>query len=49
MKIEVGTKAPDFSLFDTEKIKVTLSDLAGENILLLFFPMAFTSVCTAEL
>jgi len=41
--------APDFSLFDTEKKKVTLSELKGKNVLVLFFPLAFTSTCTAEL
>jgi glutaredoxin-dependent peroxiredoxin len=50
MPIQTGQKAPDFSLFDSGKNKITLSDYAGKkNVLLLFFPMAFTSVCTAEL
>jgi peroxiredoxin len=49
MKIEAGQKAPDFSLYDSEKNKVTLSDYKGRNVLLLFFPQAFTSVCTKEL
>lgn len=49
MTIEIGQAAPEFSLFDTEKNKVNLSDLKGKNILLLFFPQAFTSVCTKEL
>ncbi|MBC7828162.1 MAG: redoxin domain-containing protein [Chitinophagaceae bacterium] len=49
MKIEPGQKAPDFSLYDSEKKKVTLSDLRGKNIVLLFFPFAFTRVCTKEL
>lgn len=44
-----GQMAPDFSLFDSEKKKVTLSDLKGSNVLLLFFPLAFTSTCTKEL
>ncbi|MEO7306146.1 MAG: redoxin domain-containing protein [Ferruginibacter sp.] len=48
MKIETGQVAPDFSLYDTEKNKMTLSDLRGKNVLLLFFPQAFTSVCTKE-
>jgi len=47
--IEVGQKAPAFGLYDTEKNKVSLSDLAGKKVLLLFFPLAFTSVCTTEL
>jgi len=49
MKIEAGQKAPDFSLYDSEKNKVNLSDYKGKNVLLLFFPQAFTSVCTKEL
>ena len=49
MQIEVGSKAPDFSLFDSDKKKVNLSDFIGKNILLLFFPQAFTSTCTKEL
>ena len=49
MKIEAGNAAPDFSLFDSEKNKVTLSELKGKNVLLLFFPQAFTGVCTKEL
>jgi len=49
MAIQVGQAAPDFTLYDSEKQKVTLSDQKGHNVLLLFFPLAFTSVCTAEL
>ncbi len=49
MKIETGTKAPEFSLYNSEKIKVSLSDCKGRNVLLLFFPLAFTSTCTKEL
>jgi len=49
MKIEIGQQAPDFTLYDTTKTKVSLSDLKGNNVLLLFFPQAFTRVCTKEL
>ena len=49
MKIEVGKPAPDFSLFDTDKKKISLGDFKDKNILLLFFPQAFTSTCTKEL
>lgn len=50
MTIETGQKAPDFTLFNTEKTKVSLSDFQDKkNVLLLFFPMAFTGVCTKEL
>jgi glutaredoxin-dependent peroxiredoxin len=49
MKIEIGSKAPAFTLFDSEKKKVSLHDFAGHNVLILFFPQAFTGVCTKEL
>lgn len=49
MKITPGQPAPDFSLYDTEKKKITLSELKGQNVVLLFFPFAFTGTCTAEL
>lgn len=49
MKIEIGQNAPDFTLYDSEKKQVTLSELKGQNIVLLFFPLAFTSTCTKEL
>jgi len=49
MAITVGQQAPDFSLYDSEKNKVTLSEQKGKNIVLVFFPLAFTGTCTAEL
>ncbi len=49
MKIRIGDPAPDFTLYDSEKNKITLSEQRDQNVLLLFFPLAFTSVCTAEL
>lgn len=49
MALQVGQSAPDFSLFNTEKQEIKLAELRGQNVLLLFFPLAFTSVCTAEL
>jgi peroxiredoxin len=49
MKLNVGQPAPDFSLYDSDKKLVTLSQLRGQNILLLFFPAAFSGTCTAEL
>lgn len=49
MKIEVGSQAPGFSLYSSEKAKVFLSDYKGKNVVLLFFPLAFTGVCTKEL
>lgn len=48
-KIVIGQQAPDFSLYDSDKKKVSLSDLKGKNVLILFFPQAFTGTCTKEL
>jgi peroxiredoxin len=45
----VGAPAPDFSLASTSGQMVTLSAFRGKNVLLAFFPLAFTSTCTAEL
>jgi peroxiredoxin len=45
----VGSPAPDFTLSSTSGSDVTLSALRGRNVLLAFFPLAFTSTCTAEL
>lgn len=49
MTIEVGQQAPDFILHDSERKEVSLSAQKGSNVLLLFFPQAFTGVCTKEL
>lgn len=49
MAVSKGQAAPHFTLYDDEKNKVTLSEQKGSNVLLLFFPQAFTSVCTKEL
>jgi peroxiredoxin len=48
-KIEVGQQAPDFTLYDSDKKATSLHDLKGRNVLLLFFPQAFTGTCTKEL
>jgi peroxiredoxin len=45
----VGSPAPDFTLPSTADVEVTLSQLRGRNVLLAFFPLAFTKTCTAEL
>lgn len=49
MSIQTGQAAPEFSLYDTEKKLISLSDYKGKNVVILFFPFAFSSVCTAEL
>jgi peroxiredoxin len=48
MSIQVGEKAPVISLYDTDKNQVSLSG-SDKNTVILFFPLAFTGVCTAEL
>jgi peroxiredoxin len=45
----VGSPAPDFTLPSTSGTDVTLSKLRGGNVLLAFFPLAFTGVCTTEM
>lgn len=48
--VKVGELAPDFTLPSTSGQAVTLSSYRGQqNVLLAFFPLAFTSVCTSEL
>jgi mycoredoxin-dependent peroxiredoxin len=46
---QVGALAPDFTLPSTSGEKVTLSALRGKPVLIAFFPLAFSSTCTAEL
>jgi peroxiredoxin len=47
--ITVGQTAPNFKLFNSEKQEIELSSFNGKNVVILFFPQAFTSVCTTEL
>ena len=49
MPADVGSKAPDFTLTNQDRQPVTLSGAAGKNVVLAFFPAAFTSVCQKEL
>ncbi|HQE13801.1 MAG TPA: redoxin domain-containing protein, partial [Mycobacterium sp.] len=50
MTIAVGNEAPDFTLKDQDGQPVTLSDFRGKkNVLLVFFPLAFTGICQGEL
>lgn len=44
-----STPAPDFTLPSTSGSEVTLSTLRGKNVLLAFFPLAFSRVCTQEM
>ena len=50
MSPEVGTQAPDFTLKDQNNQEVTLSSFRGErNVLVVFYPFAFSGICTGEL
>lgn len=49
MALQKGQPAPDFALFTSKKEPWRLSDHRGQNVVLLFFPAAFTGVCTDEL
>lgn len=49
MKLKAGDKAPNFTLRNTAKEEVSLDDYRGKSVLILFFPLAFTGVCTTEL
>jgi peroxiredoxin len=49
MTLSVGDAAPDFSLPDQDKQVVSLAGLRGAPVLLVFYPFAFSSLCTGEL
>lgn len=49
MALQVGQPAPDFTLVNTEMKPISLAAYRGQPVVLLFFPLAFSSVCTAEL
>ena len=49
MSLDVGSKAPDFTLMNQDREAVTLSAQRGRPLVLAFFPAAFSSVCTKEL
>jgi len=49
MPVDVGSKAPDFTLTNQDRQPVTLSEQRGKPVVLVFFPAAFSSVCTKEL
>jgi glutaredoxin-dependent peroxiredoxin len=48
-QIQVGKSAPEFSLYNSDKQLTSLSQYRENNVLLLFFPFAFSSVCTVEM
>lgn len=49
MSIQIGSVAPPFNLKDTDGNEVSLQSLQTKNVVILFFPLAFTGVCTKEL
>jgi len=49
MAVQIGQSAPAFTLWDNEKKQVSLEAQRGKNVVLLFFPLAFTGTCTKEL
>ncbi|MFB3820163.1 MAG: peroxiredoxin [Candidatus Methylomirabilales bacterium] len=49
MAAEVGSKAPDFTLVDTDLKPRRLTDFAGKALVLAFYPAAFTGVCQKEM
>jgi len=49
MSLKIGDKAPAFKLVDSDKKEVSLSDYSGKNLIVHFFPAAFTGVCTTQL
>lgn len=49
MALQVGDQSPDFKLFSSELKEVSLADYKGKKLVIQFFPMAFTGVCTAQL
>jgi len=49
MSLTIGQKAPDFKLPDPDKKFHSLSDYKGKNVVLFFFPAAWTGTCTQEM
>ena len=50
MSVDVGARAPDFTLTDQDGAPVSLTDFRGERaVLLVFYPFAFSGICTGEL
>lgn len=49
MAVEIGKKAPNFKLYDTDRKERSLSEFSGKKVVLAFYPGAFTGVCTKEM
>ncbi|MGY1773216.1 peroxiredoxin [Blastococcus sp. SYSU D00813] len=49
MSLSVGDRAPEFSLPDQDKQVVSLAELRGKPVLVVFYPFAFSGICTGEL
>ncbi len=49
MTLQKGNPAPAFTLFNTEKQAVSLADFKGKNLIIHFFPQAFTGTCIEQL
>jgi peroxiredoxin len=49
MAIDIGTLAPDFNLKNQHGQEIALSALRGKPVVVVFFPFAFSGICTGEL
>ncbi|MCY3655521.1 MAG: redoxin domain-containing protein [Chloroflexota bacterium] len=49
MALEIGQEAPDFTLVNEDNEQVTLSELRGSPVVLVFYPFDFSGICTGEL
>lgn len=49
MALKIGDQAPEFTLVSSDLKEVSLKDFAGKKVIIHFFPLAFTGVCTTQL
>ena len=49
MSLQIGDQAPDFKLYSSDLTEVSLAAFKGKKVIIHFFPMAFTGVCTEQL
>ena len=49
MTLKKGDQAPDFKLYSSDKKEISLADFNGKNLIIHFFPAAFTGVCEKEM